>query len=569
MKLPLEKTGIWLRLSTTFFSTVGLLFISWLYAVIVFAFAYSTMLKKSLPVKYRKVKDVSILLAIIYQVGAIALIPCLFKNRRWFFASAGIASLSCFGTLLLPITLNAYWHWAFLYCVNIFLLIAIYGYKDQRKFNIVYLCPLVLVIIYFAGLLIYNNQLDNDILQRRAEISRKLGRSIEIEDFWETQKKGLQPDQEPLKSLIAIRDMDSIQLPRDTPYLSHNELKNSLEQWQSKHQKEIKVIDAFLQIPVQKVGHACNSEALASIQLDELSAFRKTAMYLCSDLAVNCKDRDIVIKRNRELEKIRDWALKSDFIIGKIVALVIERMRLQALAYPLQSGSLKPDDWRNVLKNKIDWGAMMADAMGDEATSFQSIFDLLPNPDSMLLERVYFGLGQAVKYSPLEFSIHFKRDYRFALDGYLKQIGLFLEKNDLPANKRIEYVKYTKTAELIPHRNFYILSTMLLPAMESLHVKQAQIEDYYRLVDTAVKLNSYRKIHGKLPENLDFLGKPLLDSLNQLPVVYEHGTINIQDLNRQKIIERYGFRLYTCDESGKDPGALKAHNAFTVILNGE
>ena len=542
-----------------------LFFVLWLYGLCVLGCAYSTMIRKNFSGKYRKLHDGAGVCAFFSLAGGLILGPVLLSQKRRFFAIMGFVSILCYSISLalnseiLSIQVHPYLFWGILLTAQFSLIIAISGYRDRHKLKYTYLWPLVLLVIYIVGLRLYHNKLDNEILHKRAEISKILGRSIELKDFWTEQKNGMPTDVEPLKSLIALRGTDIITLP-DEPYLPHEELKKNLDQWKAEHPQAVKAINEFLKVPVQKVGHQYTPENLAAVMLSELNVFRDTARYLCYELAGNCNNRKIVLQRNAELEKIRDWALNDDFIMSKIVAIAVERLRLQAMTYPLRAGSLSSDDWKKILNNKIDWNFAMADGIGDEATTFQSIFDLLFGSNERILKEVcpaYYR--KAKKFLQIEIAIHFKRDYIYALSDYKKDISYFLSaKSNLKMLRNKD-----KTDKEFLRKNFFVLSAMMLSPARLLAIKVKQLKDYYRLVETAVKIEAYRKGHGKLPESLDFLPKPLLDSINGLPVIYKHGNIKLKT-SKNKYLTKFGFRLYFRDETGKEPKESQRID-FTVV----
>ena len=115
-----------------------------------------------------------------------------------------------------------------------------------------------------------------------------------------------------------------------------------------------------------------------------------------------------------------------------------------------------------------------------------------------------------------------------------------------------------------------ILAAMLLPALNMIHVKQAEIEDAKLLADTAFQVERYRRKYGKLPETLEalvpeFLPTVPLDRMNRLPIRYEHGDLKFKRPGKPEETHR-GYRLYTCEYDGKNIGGTKARNTFAVLF---
>ncbi|MFA7231685.1 MAG: hypothetical protein WC071_10480 [Victivallaceae bacterium] len=498
------------------------------------------------------------------------MVPVLIKQKRWVFAVFGAISLICAVTLFaqqeefLPFALDPYVAWGLVWAGVITLTIAIAGFRDKHKLKLHYLWPLALLILYVVGLRCYNAKLDRDIIHGRTVISQMLGRSIELKDFWARQNQGFPLDAEPLKSLIAYHDCDYEWFTLN-PALSITDYQQKLKAFKKKNPKFIDAVNALVKLPPQSIRHAYTDEVLAAVLMPELNMLRGTARYLCYELIANSANRSDVLKRNAELENIRDWCLADTFLFSKLVAIIVEKIRLEALSYPLAAGTLNANDWEHILQKETQWGAAFADTMGDDATTFQSCYENVTikqfNPKTATSQS---GRWQVVaqKYLPIEFSIFFKRDYLFALSEYQKLIKLFLEPGNMTAKERYELAA---PDQITMRNNFFILSSMFLPVLNVVHIRQGEIEDCRRLVKIAVAVELYKKDSGKLPDSLAFLPEKPLDSLNRLPIIYEYGKIKIMDDNK-KVQTRYGFRLYTRDRDGKDTGGLKAKNAFTVIL---
>lgn len=532
----------------------------WLYAFIVLKCAYSGILRKKIPQNSIAFHACSYLSALIYQLGGATLSYILFKQKRYFFGLTGIFSALCGGISIAliiestAVTNNFLIH-ILLWSQVVLLLITIAGYKDRHKIRYTYLWPFITLMLYMGSLFIYNAHLDKELQTERNRISQLLGHSIELKDFWKEQKNGLQLDEEPLKSLLTAFEKSSFDLYAGDD-LSQNERMKKLQQWKSKNPGYVKAIDAFLKHRVEKIGQPYTNDPLMCLMLSELNALRDVARYLSYDISANCDDRKLVLKRNSELEKIRNWLLGDYLLLSKLVAMTIERIRLNAMAYPLKTGVLTVGDWNEILSCSPNWETEFADAMGGEATMMQSLFGAISSGDILEKEFGMKEMASWMKFIPLELSIYFKRDHLYGLTELNKQIKLIQNPEKTSCNKE------TKSAQ--DNSRIYIITSILLPAYSAMHLKPAEMNDCYNLLKTAIKIMAYRNKHGRLPENLNFLGKIPVDSVNNQPFRYEHGKIKV--MVNEKPVERFGYRLYTRDEAGIDIGGLKAKNTFTVIL---
>ena len=150
---------------------------------------------------------------------------------------------------------------------------------------------------------------------------------------------------------------------------------------------------------------------------------------------------------------------------------------------------------------------------------------------------------------PLFMDIHLHRDYRFALQNYIKAATVPSSLSGLGKAKLAE------VDDIEIKRNFYILSGMLLPALGQLYIKSAQIADVRQMALLAAEVMEYRKQHGKLPEDLSFLPQIPLSKLDHKPLMYE----NTQD----------GFRIFSHTDKGEMPDEKDTRFSYLVRLDGK
>lgn len=556
------KASIGVRV-TCFSLLLFVVLLQWVYGMIVLGYAYAGMVRSCSRVEW--LQEAGGLPALFHPLGGLVMVPVLLRQRRLLFALSGVASLICGGLVWtvrygwLPFELGGYAMWILTLAGIACLCVAIAGFRDRRQFKPYFVLPLALLVFYVCGVRAYHASLARELARERAELSRMLGRSIELRDYWRRQQEGLPLDSEPLKSLSSTLSKAS-RLPVDS--------RRFAEEVNEKYPAFAAAVWALAETPPRSVRHIDSGETLASIEMPELPAFRAAARYLSGELMLRAGDRAEVLRCNAGLERIRDWALAGSSLIAKLVAGGIEKMRLEALTVPLVKGTLTGEELTRMIEIHPSWNAAFADALGDEATIFQSIYDLFVN--ALFYRRLQSGSPEfssgcfseiVQRNMPLEMVIHFQRDYRFALRQFQKMIFL-LNSSGLSAEECSQQSK-PNFEETMGH--FYILSEMLLPALSVVCIKSAEMEDYYRMLQIAVAVEQYRRRTGTLPETLDFLPEKPLDSVHRLPILYESGTL--QKLNDEQNRETfYGFRLYTRDRDGKDPGGIKARNILTVVL---
>lgn len=548
---------------------VGLpvVFLLWLYGAIVFGCALSGMIRICFP-RWNSLRGaIAICGAVFFPIGVLIVLLALLQQKRRLFAALGFCSLigaialwTAWGTIAAEPQLPRWIGWG---CVVMFL-IAVAGFRDRKKLAPLCLWPLAVALLYTAGIYAYSFSLENGLRRERAGLSKQLGRSIELTDFWLRQKEGIQIDAEPLASLIANEPRKGV--VSWNPLMSAAECRRDAETFRMAHPEFLQSLDAFLALPARGIGHRNPDGMLASILLTELSPLRNAARYLAVELAASADDRAKVLEYNDKLERLRDRLLADSFIISKLVAFAVEKIRLEVLSVPLAAGTLTESDWARILAPKVEWEISFADSLGDEAAIFQSLYEFLTHGH---------GLGEAVDMYvesptpmprgrmmlPVEATVYFQRDYRFALERYRKMLDLLLDRKLTPSERmhRLDQIESNSV------NSRHLLSSLLLSAWRSFCIRMISIDDYRRMVATAVAVEAYRKANGKLPESLDFLPKVPLDQVNNQPFIYQHGVIEMES-GKDKVVKRNGFRLYMREWDGEDSGGLKARNAFVVLL---
>ncbi len=528
----------------------------YVYGFIALGLALNTMLRKV--IRNNNCRDLLASLAAFFFpfAGAAVLFAFVREKRRLFAGFAAISvALAIFARCAsIPPATAWFVTWGGL----AFLFFALAGVRGRSRFRFYCLVPLAGCILMLITIQHCDTTLQKDIVAQRAELSKIVGQSIEVKDYWARDAGGLSVKDEPLAAMIER------QPPRGdgaaTGTANVEEARGALAEYRQKYPEFIAALTTFLKLPVRHVTHVRpKDDMLASMALPELNVFRDGARYLALSIKADPENRENLLRCNAGMERLRDWSLAGNTLISQLVAMAVEQTRLNALSVPLAAGSIDADDWRRLLGDPPDWRTALARSIGDEATMYESCYNfILFNPAGLLPGGGNAAIAFARSYIPSFLHIQFQRDYLFALNEFRK-LALIRNPDNLPA---AELAALMKCDEKKIKRNFFILSGMLLPALGQLAIKQGEIEDFRRLAEIAGGVMVYRKAHdGKLPATLDFLPEKPLDSLTRQPIRYESGKLQMKDDSKC-----YGFRLYTRDGQGKDPGGARAKNNYLVRL---
>ena len=416
--------------------------------------------------------------------------------------------------------------------------------KDKNRFSWKFMIPLCVAVashLFFMGYLI---KLQYDAQDYRNQLSQIIGRSVEIKDFWRRDAQGFPLDREPLKSLIANHYEKSF---FKFEYKDTQTAQKKLLEYNKKYPAFVKAIHDFLQLPVSHVAHKMPEDGiLYEVLLPELNVFRESARYLAMKIAADPNDKQLVKMCNDDLIKLRNWLSAGDFFLNHLVAIAIERIRLNALENVLRQENFSKQEFTKLIGDPIDWEKKLRYVYGGEAAGFKSGFDNLQFLTLTATCCDKMNLKAIKIYMPLFMDIHFHRDYRFALQSFIKAATVPSSLSGLEKAKLAEFDENEAKC------NFYILSGMLLPALGQIYIRSAQITDARKMALIAAEVMEYRKQHGKLPENLSFLPQIPLAKLDHKPLMVEK--------------TREGFRIFSHTDKGKKPDEKDWQYSYRVSL---
>ena len=416
------------------------------------------------------------------------------------------------------------------------LMIALIGVEEESKLSLQFVFPLALTIASQIFLFCYNSKLQFDINEREEYLARLIGRSLEISHYWERNDKGYPIDKDPVKSFVAAPPQINLVSDRKGALAE-------LERFKNEHPQYLASMNEFLNMPVSHIAHAKPKDGiLTGMLLPELNALRQAKNILLMKIYAAPENKAAVSEANRDLIKLRDWAIDGGDLISYLVAISIERPRLEALGSLHNTGKYTREEFAELVASPVDWNQYLFYAFSSEVVMFESVMEHL----STALAAENIDLSQLEKFVPHNLKIHFMRDYRFALDTFIK-----LCSQEGPSSG-MEKSRLGKLDEAEIRRNGYILSAMLLPALESLFQHAAAISDARQMALIACDVAQYRKQHDKLPENLDFLPEKTQSELHHQPFMYEK--------------TKDGFRIYSNTDKGKKPTESEKRYYYPVKM---
>lgn len=490
--------------------------------------------------------------ALFPQIMGLILLPVLICKKR---ITAALFAFA--GAVLYAMNLRTDWPPLFFLTATVCYLAAFAGIWDKAgsppRFA---LTPLWIAIAANLVLFGWDLKLQSDIRMERSRLSRIIGQSVELEDFWARETKGFPADREPLKTLIAHNPEDmAIGMKK---HYSPAEANAELTALQKRHPLFLKAIDDFLKLPAEKISHRKPEDGLAtSIEIPELQPLCNAVRVLALRIAADPGNKRNTAECNRMMLKVRNIVSQNHFLISHLAAIAVESIRLDAISALLPGGEYTKEEFVGLVGEPVDWDQSLRLAYGEESAHFCTVLEFFLRGDCLSsLKAVGFihaercksvDLPYVNRTMPLFLHVQFRRDYLFALRTYIKACSVpqtlsGIEKSELAKEDRKEL-----------DRDLYFLSAMLIPALNYVFVRNAMIVNSRQAALAAAEIMEYRKQLGELPADLSFLPKIPVSELDHKPFLYE----KLPD----------GFRIFTLTEKGKRPAENDTRYSLRIRLN--
>ena len=229
------------------------------------------------------------------------------------------------------------------------LMIALIGVEEESKLSLQFIFPLALAISNQIFLFCYDAKLQFDIQEREDHLARLIRRPLKTDYYWERNDKGYPLDTEPVKSFVAnAPEINFASAPKSAVA--------ELERLKKEHPQFIASMNEFLNIPVSHIAHAKPKDGLlTSVLSPELNAFRRAGDILLMKIYAAPENKAAVSAANRDLIKLRDWTIDGNFLISYLVAISLERPRLEALGALLSTGKYTREEFAELVASPVEW----------------------------------------------------------------------------------------------------------------------------------------------------------------------------------------------------------------------
>ena len=545
-----DSNGIvWLLVPMLFFSTCLLIYA---YGFLTFVKNFYTILRNDLK-KSRWWKLPALGGALLWELAGMFMLPTVLQKRFWGALIMLVGSFGfCFAGYMLDAPMQKWW--CFHFGVPFMLFCAIGASCKKGEFQRKAAYPLFGFALFGIILLASDFYFYTQIQSRQRELAQVTQCGIRAADWQKRNESGYSINKEPLKSFCKINmeiDMEKYQTPTDA--------QKFLAELRKTHTDKFVAIDHLLELKPQRISYnwVKPGEPVAAMLLPDLQCFRTAARLRNLEIRANAKDKAMVAKCNQDLLKFREWCLHNETLIGKLVAVAMESLRLDALSYAMASGVYSKDEIVNLIDDAPDWGKQFSEPFASENALTEDFLEVLKNEsvDSMPSYiknydiKTFWRLYQ--KFAPLFIRMNLKRDHLFSLNHYLKLREL-LFRNDLSG---IEKAKLAQLNKDYLWCECFVASMIAIPDLYGVFLRIDRIRNTRQMTLLAAEVMEYRKQHGKLPDDLTFLPEIPLSKLDQKPLMYEK--------------TKDGFRIFSHTDKGEKPDKKDTRFSYWVLLDGK
>ena len=524
---------------------LGVCFLIYAYGFLAFAKNFYTIMRNDLK-KSRWWKLPAFAGALSWEFAGMFLLPVILQKRRWLALLPLLCSFGfVFAGFMLDTPLQKWYCQHVGVAISLLLALAVSGKDKKISWRFVY--PLLLFVLFLIKLYWFDFLCNAQVFSKKLE----LGTAISAEDWKIRNSYGYPIDKEPLKSFCKV-DL-KIELEK---YQTPAEAQKYLAELRRTHADKFLAIDKLLELNPQRISYNWvePGETVATLLLPDLRCFRNAARLRNLEIRANAKDKAMVAKCNQDMLKFRQWCFYNETLIGKLVAVAMESLRLNALSYVIASGVYSKEEITNLVGDAPDWAKQFSEVFASEhartedllaalkKSSVQNIRDL---KKSIITKNAF---AFYLKFAPLFIQINLKRDHLYTLNHYLK-IGVLLAREDISG---IERAKLAQLDNAYLKGECFILSMTVIPDFPSVLLHIDRSRNCRMQVLLAAEVMEYRKQHGKLPDDLSFLPDIPLSNLNHKPLMYEKTGV--------------GFRIYSYTQDGKIPDIKDTNHSYHIRL---
>lgn len=389
---------------------------------------------------------------------------------------------------------------------------------DRRKIRKIALLPVLLAFLTLAGMFCGARLLEREIRSRQFRLARLVGENAPVNsvEYAAREKGGLSVHEEPLKTMRETRPGT----PFFVWYHSPEEARQDLEQLRRENPRFIAAAEHFLALPVGFIREEFDS-ATGAYEC-YCGILREAARFQA--LLIQCApDKATVVRADENLRKLREWCLASHSAIARLVAVSIEKIRLQALAGTLPRLNWSRREYAGLLGDAPDWDRALLCSTGDDTLQWLRHY---PGRESGIAPGSPWDL-----YTLLDKHRLVVRSVKIA---------------ELALKKGMPYHEKREMLRKLDAPAGFIFSDLAGGMNENLLRHFVRVRDHRTMAEAAFALFEECRKNGAPPDHPQAL-RDLRDRWGNRPFGYEHGQITVDENTRRR-----GFRIFIAGPEKKN-----------------
>ena len=421
--------------------------------------------------------------------------------------------------------------------------------REKQKLCYWFAVPLLLAILCYSGCLLAIKYLDQEKETVLKEISIIANYPVRLSEAVEYNQKGLFFEQTPLGALSKADKIERVDYDEYDPASLKQKLENIRKEY-PEFVQALDVLDCEFAGNVRKRGMEENP---AATLLGHLRIVRIVGRYLATEIKLDPHNTALVERNNRRLQNLRNIMLedRNSFLIGRLVALAIEAIRIDALKFLIVNTVVDEARLHQLIGEPVDWVKYYCNSLVEETMTMQWFDEAIKSGE---LNRLNDGCVEISGVGNLTANPALKLYFLCDVLHYMRGMKLLIA-----SAKDGTCLQFGKKFDEMFSDDRYILSAMMMPALDSAYKRFKYIDVERNMLVAANRIVHFYRANRRLPtaDELCKLNIKVLDIYDE-EVLYHTGSIKLGWGD----YEGDGFVLFSHDRDRKNNVMIRSGGEF-------